>query len=379
MTKIYDEKYSTKVAFNAPIMKSMLEKRDISLVSHWLENGEPNKKLALEAIHKIILMEWVEALELFWANTWLTKKSIINKAWQIITAPYGASYNQPLKNTSTEHWLVNKTYNENVLSKNEINQLHLSLLSNMTTSRNDYYWDMFFTPDLNLKGKTSNDIFWSLNYFSNHEYYNLNGQKDIDFEKLSKGRLQKFIANKNGIEIEPLTIFSILAQIKDQYLFWQIINSNLKMNKTDLFLLSTLTSLYFKGIGKIIHKMTDSEIDEKLDILMKQFVKFGLTETVTFNVKDLLENYAQVFNSGYISLSNVRMLDYLLNSETSATYLPKVQSGFYNKDKLVDVTFSTGEAFFFKPVVEKFDKLVYNKMTEKDKIYCNNKFKTYIK
>ena len=36
MSTQYDPQYSTKVAFNAPILQTMLGKGDIVLVQHWL-------------------------------------------------------------------------------------------------------------------------------------------------------------------------------------------------------------------------------------------------------------------------------------------------------------------------------------------------------
>lgn len=379
MTKHYDPKYSTKVAFNAPIMREMLEKRDINLFNHWMDNGEPNKNLATEALVKLLFMQWIEALEILWNKDWITKKAFINKAWQVITSPYGASYTQPLKETDTEKWVISKTYNLNIFTKNEINNLHLTILDSITTSKNNYYWDMFFTDNLEIKGSKSKDIFWSLHYFSNHDYYNSNSAKNIDFENLSKERLERFISHKNGFEIEPHIILKILIELKDENIFLKIINSNLKMNAKNIFILATCTGLYYNGI-KAIQKEEYNELDNqsKLEILVKRLIQLGLPEKVIFTKKDLLEDYSKIFENGYIYLRNMGIDVYSLSNVTCARHLQYVYSGFYNESKIADETFNTGEAVFLKPVKDKFNVLKYDyeSITKEERKKANEKFKS---
>lgn len=381
MTKLYDPKYSTKVAFNAPIMREMLEKRDINLFNHWMDNGEPNKNLATEALVKLLFMQWIEALEILWNKDWITKKAFINKAWQIITSPYGASYTQPLKETDTEKWVINKTYNLNIFTKNEINNLHLTILDSITTSKNNYYWDMFFTDNLEIKGSKSKDIFWSLHYFSNHDYYNSNSAKNIDFENLSKERLERFISHKNGFEIEPHIILKILIELKDENIFLKIINSNLKMNAKNIFILATCIGLYYNGI-KAIQKEEYNELENqsKLEILVKRLIQLGLPEKVIFTKKDLLEDYSKIFENGYIYLRNMGIDVYSLSNVTCARHLKYVYSGFYHESKIADETFNTGEAVFLKPVKDKFNVLKYDyeSITKEERKKANEKFKSLI-
>lgn len=381
MTKVYDPKYSTKVAFNAPIMKEMLEKRDINLFNHWMDNGEPNKNLATEALVKLLFMQWIEALEILWTKDWITKKAFINKAWQVITSPYGASYNQPLKETETEKWVINKTYNSNTFSKNEINNLHLTILDSITTSKNNYYWDMFFTDNLDIKGSKSKDIFWSLHYFSNHDYYNSNSEKNIDFENLSKERLERFISHKTGFEIEPHIILKILLGLKDENMFFKIINSNLKMNPKNLFILATCIGMHYNGIKALNKEYDESENQSKLEIVIKRLIKLGLPEKVTFNKNDLLDAYSGVFHNGFIYIRNMGIDVYSLSNVTCARHLEHVYSGFCNEDKIVDVTFNTGEAVFIKPIKDKFNVLKYDyeSITKEDRRKANKKFENLIK
>lgn len=376
MTKVYDDKYSTKVAFNAPIMNAMLEKRDLSLVVHWLENGEPNKKLATQALQTLLLLQWNEALDLLWSVEWITKKSMINTAWKFITSPYGKTYQQPLKGTATEQWLINKTYNEKILSKNELNSLHLTLLDAMITSKNNYYWDMFFTPDIFLKGATSDGIFTGLLYFSNHDAYNSNSVKNVDFENLSKERLNRFLEHPNGFEIEPFSVLKVLLELENLELFWKIMNSKFIIENKKLFMLATIIGLYFKSTGQLVKKMSIEEVSTTLDKLMKIFVNAGLTEFVTFTKKDILEKFSHYFTNGYISLNSRK---YLLGLAGVAGYLPYVYNSYSNEDKVTDVTFSTGVAFFTLPNKNKFGELKYKDLSLEEETVLKNKMKSYFK
>lgn len=379
MTKVYDDKYSTKVAFNAPIMNAMLEKRDLSLVVHWLENGEPNKKLATQALQTLLLLQWNEALDLLWSVDWITKKSMISTAWKFITSPYGKTYQQPLKGTITEQWLINKTYNEKIFSKNELNNLRITLLNGMMTSKNNYYWDMFFTPDIVLKGATSDSIFSSLLYFSNHYFYNSNSVNDVNFDDLSKERFNRFVEHPNGFEVEPFSVLRVLIELEDYELFWKIMNSKFIMENKKLFMLATLTGLYFKSVGQLVKKMSTDEIKTTLDKLMKKFVNAGLTEFVTFTKKDILENFSHYFTNGYISINSMNMQKYLLGSAGVAGYLPYVYNSYYNEDKITDVTFSTGVAFFTLPDKNKFGQLNYKDLSSEEETLLKNKIKSYFK
>ncbi len=378
MTKKYDPQYSTQVKFNTPIMNEMLNKRDISLVKHWFDNGEPHKKLASEALNTLLFMQWIEALELLWDLGWLTKKNILTSSWINVTCNYSYWHSQPLKNTATEKWLIDKTYNHKILSKNELNSLHLSILDNVTKSRNNYYWDMFFTDDVVFKGKKSHDIFFSLNYFSNPSHYNSNSAKDEEFEKLSKERFNQFISHPNGFEADPHHILTILIKQEQPETFWKIINSKFNMNKKDLFLFAIYSSLYFKGVGYIIKKMKDEEIDIALDTLMKSFVRAGLTETITFTKKDITGDYENAFKFGHISLSNINMMPYLLSRETTASHMPYVENRYHKEDEITDITFNTGESFFAKLVKDKKSGFSYSLVTEKDKVACNKKMLSYL-
>jgi hypothetical protein len=379
MTKLYDSQYSTKVAFNVPIMRDMLAKKDISLVKHWLDNGEPNKNLAQQALYELLLMKWEEALELLWSKEWITKKAFISKAWLYVTAPYGQGYNQPIRETEIEKWLINKTYNEKILSKNEINNLHLSLLEGMTSSRNNYYWDMFFTTDLIIKGAKSKDIFWSLNYFSHHDFFNSNSKKDESLENLSKERLQRFISHKNGFEVDPQILLKILIDIKDLDLFDNIMEAKFKMDTKKLFILATGLGIFFNSICDRIYKWNETVIQEKLNFVVKQLVRAGLTKEITFTKCDLEDEYSKFFDLGYISLYSLGIDTYSRADASVARHLPYVYSGYYNSDKIVDTTFSSGEALFHKPTKDKFGLYKYEEPSQVEKQNLNLKMSTYFK
>lgn len=378
---VFDPQYSTKVSFNTPIMIKMLKERDIGKLIHWFENGEPNKKLAAAALEELLLLNWVEALELLWELGWITKKSIITKSWTAICGGYGHFYRQVLLGSNSEKWLIEKTYNEKVLSKNELNNLHLNNLKLITHNRNNDYWNMFFTKELVLKGATSDSIFFSLNYFSNHDIYNSNSKKDVEFENLSRTRLQQFIAHKNGFEIEYTKILNILIQQDDLDLFWKIIESKMVMNKKDLFILATMVSMYFNTVGSRVKKLPQSEIDNNLERALKAFIKAGLPASVIFTKDDFIDKYSHVFELGYIAFRNLNMQKYSFSDGTVAYQLDYVNAGFYHKDKAADFEFFTGDAFFAKPYAEKgYNKdIKYHPLNEKEKISFRDKFNFYFK
>jgi hypothetical protein len=377
MTKTYDPQYSTQVAFNRPIMSQMLQKRDITLLQHWFEHGEPNKNLAATALEELLFMGWIEALDLLWDLGWLTKKNIVTKSWTIITAPYGRYYNEPIANTPTEHWLINKTYNEKVLSANELNNLRLTILAQVATS-SKYYWDMFFVPELKMKGKLSHSIF---SYVSHSAYYDkINTgnklQKTLDNIGRMKERLAQIITHKNGFECPYYSILNVLITYEDSDMFWLIMKNKFVVTQKELFILATLLSVYMNVVGKKLHKMTDEEVDSNIHELLICLVAAGLKETVTFTSDDFLDTYKKLFESGYMSLRNINMLtNYGFN--TSAHHLECVPT-YHNHPNLRDITFYVGDAVFSKPRKVKFDE-GYHTPTPKESAAFREKMSTYFK
>jgi hypothetical protein len=118
MTKVYDPAYSTAVAFNTPIMLSMVNKRDISLVKHWLENAEPNKKMATAAFTKAIDMQWIEALNLLWESDWLTQKGMLTIGGNHVIAITMYNRNPEFQNSESHQWLMSKIFSD-ILSKSQ--------------------------------------------------------------------------------------------------------------------------------------------------------------------------------------------------------------------------------------------------------------------
>lgn len=374
MTKTYDPQYSTQVAFNTPIMEAMLEKRDTKLVIHWFENGEPNKNLAAAALNKMLRMQWIDGLELLWNVEWLTKKAFLSKSWLSITCSYSYFYNDPLAKTETEQWLINKTYNEKVLSANEINNLHLNILEKTSS---DYYWNMFFTSDLKMKGKTSHTIFQHVKYFAYYDKTKGNKlEKSVNHMPVMKQRLIDIIKHKNGFEIPYYQIFDVLIDCDDIDMFWLILNNKVIMNQKELFLTAALGASYFNIAAKILKKMNQEDIKKVIDDLAKSLVKLGLKESVEFTVKDFSDEYKKIFENGYPSLSNINKFSgYGFNT---TTYQFERVETYYNSPNLKDVTFYAGDALFAKPSKSSY-KEEYKKLTETEKQEYRNKFKEYLK
>lgn len=377
MTKNYDPQYSTKVAFNTPIMEAMLGKRDIELVKHWFEHGEPNKNLAAAALNKMLLMQWIEALELLFNSEWLTKKGFLSKAWLLASSSYGHYYKDPLANTETEKWLINKTYNEKFLSANEINNLHLNILDK---TRSDYYWDMFFTPNIKLKGKTADDIFGTVKYFA---YYDKTEQGHKSKECLDnvikmKQRLIDVITHKNGFVTSIHDILEILIEHKDNDIFWLILENKFILEQKEMFLLATILSIHFNVIGRRFDKMPEEEIDAAIEKLAACFAKAGLKESVTFTKDDCIKKYSRFFFSGYISIINIRHLDYYRRYAVSpsASHLEEAPT-HHNHPKTADITFYTGDAIFTKPSVRGHE-IEYKQQKTKDLEASRKKYKQYL-
>lgn len=354
MSKVYDPQYSTQVAFNRPIMESMLAKRDIELVKHWFEHGEPNKNLAAAALNEMLFMGWIEALDLLWDLGWLTKKNIVTKSWAIITAPYGRYYDEPIANTPTEQWLINKTYNEKVLSANELNNLRLTVLEQVSTS-STYYWDMFFVPELRMKGKLSHDIFSSVKYFAYYTQSNKGNHLEKSLKNMAnmKARLVEIITHPNGFEVPYYLILIILVEYEDLDMFWLILKNKFLLNQKELFIVATLVSIYFNVVAPKIKKIDEADIDSNIDQLLVCLVKAGLKESVTFTKEDFLGDYSKLFSCGVMSLRNIGLLT-RYGFDTNARHLEHAPS-YYNDPKLRDITFYVGEAVFSKPRKVRFD------------------------
>lgn len=377
MSKTYDPQYSTQVAFNRPIMVEMLQKRDINLVKHWFEHGEPNKNLAASALDTMLFMGWIEALDLLWDLGWLTKKNIVTKAWDIITTPNGRYYGEPIARTPAEEWLINKTYNEKVLSANELNNLRLNILAQVSNS-SDYYWNMFFTPDLKMKGKLSHTIFHSVKYFAYYEHSNKGNklQKSLDNIDRMKARLVEVITHPNGFEVPYYYILDFLVEVEDYDMFWFIMNNKFIVTQKELFILATLASVYFNVVATRIKKIDVSEVETTIDELLKCLVKGGLKESVIFTKEDFLDTYARLFSSGSMSLKNINMLT-RYGFDTNASHLERAPT-YYNDPKLRDITFYVGDAVFAVPNKDRFE-VRYLPLTDKDKTAFRQKMLTYLK
>lgn len=379
MTTTYDPAYSTTVSFNKPIMLGMMKARDITLVQHWLENGEPNKKLATAAFTKAIDMQWIEALELIWSKDWLTQKGMITIACNHVVAITMYGRCPEFHNSLSHNWVMEKTFS-NILSKAQKNALFLSLIELCIKNSNEYYWDIFFNKDLTFKGKTSEDIISSCIYIigkENNEYNNY----DMNRQLASK-QLDAILESKNGIQISDHNLISVLTdhKRKDFDLFFKLIEVNkLIMDEKDLFILATQCSIFFKSVFPYFREY--KEIREKepcfgnlaFERTIKALIKAGLPDAVIFSKKDLEDKYTYSFKNGYISLGGY---SYSTNLSLEARQFPRTYSGFSLRDKIVPVTFQTGVALFseLKASENSYDK-VFKQPSEDDLKIMVEKFK----
>jgi hypothetical protein len=370
MTTTYDPAYSTTVSFNKPIMLGMMKARDITLVQHWLDNGEPNKKLATAAFTKAIDMQWIEALELIWSKDWLTQKGMITIACNHVVAITMYGRCPEFHDSISHNWVMDKAFS-NILSKAQKNALFLSLIELCIKNRNEYYWNIFYNDDMVFKGSTSEDIIGSCIYIlgqQNNEYNNYDMDKELALKQLDT-----ILSNKNGIQISDNNLISVLTDYKrkDFDLFFKLIEVNkLIMDEKDLFILATECSIFFKAVFprfreyKEIREQDPDFCDSAFKRTMKAFIKAGLPEKVQFSKKDLEDKYAYSFEGGYISL---RKYSYSTDLSLEARQFPRTYSGYSLRDKIVPVTFETGVAIFseLKPSDKPYDK-VFKQPTETD-------------
>lgn len=370
MSTQYDPQYSTKVSFNTPILQTMLGKSDLELVKHWLENGEPNKNLAAVALRHFINHNWIEALNILWDSNWLTKKVFLNKGWDFLASPHRVGSHHPLKESLSEQWLINKTFNEKILTANEINNLSIAVLNMNLLSSNDYYWNMFFVDTLKLKGKTVENM---LHVFMLYAYEF--DSKAISQEVMYK-RMHQIVDHKNGFSASYHDVVTTVLKHADFDLFWKMLNKKIDMSKHDLFLVAALMSMYFRVVGQMSLKHTREQVEENITNLMKCLVRLGLPEKVVFNYDDITKKYEKIFKQGHISLANTNVFKSGLTSETIAYHLdswdgrPYVPYANRNDDPLV---LYAGDAFFAIPSTDRF-KGGYKRMTPEQQQDCRDAF-----
>lgn len=345
MTKVYDPAYSTAVAFNTPIMLSMVNKRDISLVKHWIENAEPNKKMATAAFTKAIDMQWIEALNLLWKSDWLTQKGMLTIGGNHVIAITMYNRNPEFQNSESHQWLMSKIFSD-ILSKSQKNALFLSLLG----SANEHYWNIFYSDELVFKGRTAEEIVGHCIYVlekKNNEFNN------YDEDKITARKTLKIIlSNKNGVQINISNILSVLCNHNEQDfdLFFELIETpKLIVNEKDLFILAIKSAIFFKSV--LPHFREYKEVLEKnpefqsyaFERTMTALVKAGLPEKVCFSKKDLEHEYVYDFKYGHISLAH-DFPSYNLSLE--ARQFPRLYFGLSDREKNVPVDFYTGVAIY---------------------------------
>lgn len=349
MSHSYDPQYSTKVSFNKPIMLDMLEKRDIQKVAHWLEHGEPNKKLASAALSKMIDMQWIEALDLLWSKNWLSQKGLITIAAEEMVFKTGYDRCQDFFNSDSEKWILEKISSD-VLSKAQKNALYLTILELCADMDNSHYWDLFYNENIIFKGKTSENIF---SHLLPSKSPNSTFIKDcINNGEIVDKKLKDFIHHKNGIQISCYELGNLFIDdsFKNFELFFHVIeNSNLIIEKHELLILATQCAIFLKSVvanyvefKELINE--DSQYVEKtLERILTALIKQGLPEKVTFTTKELEENPPVVIRNGYITLPT-SIFGFGMRFE--ARQLPLIHNLYFNKDKITDVEIWTGVAVF---------------------------------
>ena len=345
----YDPKYSTQVAFNTPIMISILMERDLEKVKDWFDHGEPHKKLATAALEQFLQMQWVEALDLLWQKDWLTQKGMITIACNYMVSYTNYNRQPEFIGSASEQWIFDKVHS-NILSKAQKNSLFLSLLS-FCQGSNPHYWDVFYHDELVFKGKTSEEILGRFIYSltqQNNEYHNYDDEKVVALKQL-----ETVLSNKNGFEISYFDLTGLLVNYKYQNfeLFFKIIESNkMIMNQKDLFTLAVQTAIFFRSVVahfknyEIYRDENPNFADESLMRAIKAYIKAGLPEKITYSKKDLEDRYLP-FDNGYFSISNY---SYGNDMRYQARQFPYIYHGYHaiQSNKIIDREFYTGVALF---------------------------------
>lgn len=379
MTKVYDQKYSTKVAFNTPIMLDMVKKKDINLIKDWFENGEPNKKLASTALEAFIEMEWIEAIELLFSINWLTQKSIITKGFTHLVCLNDDKY------AISEKWLVEKAFHSKFLSKNEQNNLRVTCINNSWHYMSEHHWNIIFNDEVVFKGKTADDITWSAIYTIFPEKYNSNGHWKEDKIQLYMSRFYSILNSKNGIEMSYHRIIDLLLthSQKSVDLFWYILESNKAvLNDKDLFILATYLGLIFKSLVAHYREFEFLRVQDKdyakngFERALTALIKMGLPDKVTFTKKDLdtSYDYGNVFNHGHIMLRNLGAFRWLDSKEFVVSHMPYVAAN-NSRQEIVDVELMTGVAIMHYPAKNgKYGDIEYKKISNQEETDLQNKF-----
>lgn len=349
MTKTYDPAYSTTVSFNTPIMLHMVEKRDIGLVKHWLENAEPNKKMATAAFTKAIDMQWIELLDVLWESDWLTQKGMLTIGGNHAIAITMYGRNLEFHDSKSHQWLMSKLFSS-LLTKSQQNALFLSFVELAISRENEYYWNIFYSENLILKGKTAEKIISHCMYVlarKNNEYNNYD-----DAKVKIRDKLKSILSNKNAVQIDISDILSVLCNTDEQDfdLFFELIETpKLIISEKDIFLLAIKSSIFFKSViprfreyKQVIENNPDFS-NFAFDRTMKALVKAGLPEKIIFDKSDLEHEYIYEFSTGYISLSGSFRSTSL---SMEARQFPRTYAGFAVRDKIAHVEFNTGVAIY---------------------------------
>lgn len=384
MSKIYDPQYDTQPNFNAPIVEGIVLNKNIDKINHWIDNGNPHKRLAEVAFIASLKIDWMDGVNAIWNSGWCSNKGLLTKAWNHIVA--SRMKEDDFKNSNVCEWLVNKTFKENFLSKSELNNLGVSILELANYHHSSYIWDMFFKVGLNLKGAKAESLFDSLYYFRYYNENNKGNNHQIRYSQDEVDTYQKRIDQvlKNSIQISNMKIFIILLK-RNEELFWKIIESNLIIDKKDLTVLFVFLTMYFKQFVKY-SKKENVNVDDKLESILRNFIRLGLPEKVTLTKKDIEDKYAIILDRGmgYFSLRSMPDFGYLGSYLAKHIGYIEYSNYSYSKDKreVIDFDIYNGDVFFANPVDKRgkgyYDDISYVELTEEQKKSYRDKMKLKI-
>lgn len=341
-----NDPYSTSANLSSPVVSSVIYNRDRVWLSEWLEKGKPHKRLAGEAFCLSVKYSWLEGINSLWASGWVAKRSLLHSAFKCYLDQ--AYKTLPSNTDPVWQWIMTKTYEENQLSKAEFNGLHIDLLNSALSNKSSWFWDLFFQPSLEFKGEKASELFW--NAVISSSYYDRNKTKsDVNLTPTTlfcRNCVSQLL--KKGVPVKISIIMEALFKGNNE-LFWQILNSDVKMSKPDMIVLLTYICIYYRKVKIYVLNEPVELVEPELEIVLQRLIAWGLPEKVTFSVKDLEEAHNH-FN-GYEGCQNLRTLDRIgfdYMGDYSSRHIPKFEHGYFN-DRVVPVDFFVGDIFLAKP------------------------------
>lgn len=364
--------YSTSANLSSPVIRNVVDDRNLSWLTTWLSNGKPHKRLASEAFGLSVSSGWMEGMEAVWSCGWCSKKPLLNDAF---IRYIDRRLNSLPENDPVWLWLIQKTYTEKTLSKAELNGMHIDLLYQSMSNSSELFWNFFFKPSIDFKGAKAGDLLRTAIIYSgynkdfektnfNTAWYGINN----NFTRFMQKSVSQLL--DAGITVPIDIIIDAMLQ-KNTELFWKIMKSPVKMSKPDMIILLTYICIYFRKFRIYILDEPAELVDAELELVLQCMISWGLPEKVTFSVKDLEDKSTYFYK--FDGLLDLHHTGFSYNGNYSASHLPAVEHGLYN-EKVVPVDFYVGDIFLAKPkntsirsYPEHGDKTNYVSLSEEEK------------